>query len=455
MNTRTKFYTLLSLLVLATLIFPSTALAFDGRSGDRIVIPAGEVINDDLYLSASEVIVDGTINGDLLAAAETVVVNGIVTGDLLAAAETVVVNGIVTGDLWAAGSSVTINGEVGDDLFAAAAVVTVGRDAKVGDDVFGAAASVESRPGSLINGTLLIGAFQGLVSGSVAEDLLVGASRLRIEGSVGGDAKIAVDNADTSYTPSSMRFGPNAPDMPSVPGGLTFGTGARVDGLLKYTTPVLISIPSSVAAQVQHEFPPTDARIRDELNRQNGPTSAWLDALRRMVALVLVGLLIARLVPAWIVTPASKIQARALPSLGVGFLGIVIAPFILLAGLLAVILVAVLMGALTLGELVGAALALGLPVLTLVGVLFFLALGYLPQAAVAYLGGRWVLNRVRPEAASNIYWSLLVGLVILGIIFALPVLGGLLEFAVVLLGLGAIALLVWERRQQAPAAASA
>jgi hypothetical protein len=74
---------------------------------------------------------------------------------------------------------------------------------------------------------------------------------------------------------------------------------------------------------------------------------------------------------------------------------------------------------------------------------------------VAYLGGRWILNRVRPTAASNIYWTMLVGLMILGIVMALPVLGGLIEFIVVLLGLGAIALLIWERRQRPAVVASA
>jgi len=438
MNTRTKLFTILSLLVVSMLVFPTAALAFDGRTGDRIVIPAGEVINDDLYLSAREVIVDGTINGDLMVGAETVTVNG-----------------IVTGDLWATGNSVTINGEVGDDVFAAAAAVTLGREAKVGDDVFSGAASVESMSGSQIGGDLLIGAFQGLVSGTVAEDLYVGASRLRLEGSVGGDAMVAVDNAENRYTPNPMTYNPNMPEMPSVPVGLTFGKSASVGGLLKYTAPLTVSIPSSVTTDVQYELPPSDAQIRREVSQTDGPTSTFLAELRRLVALLLIGLLIARLIPAWIVTPASKIQSRPWPSLGTGLLGLILAPFILLAGLVAVILVAVLMGALTLGELLGAALAIGLPTLALVGALFFLALGYLPQAAVAYLGGRWILERVRPTAAGNIYWTMLVGLVILGIVMALPVLGGLIEFVVVLLGLGAIALLIWERRQQRPAAVTA
>ena len=431
MNPKTKLFTVLSLLVLATLVFVPAALAFDGRSADRVVIESGEVINEDLYITAREVIVDGTINGDLLAAGESVVING-----------------KVTGDLWAAGRTVTLNGEVGDDVFAAAAVVTLGSEARVVDDAFTAAASVESAAGSQVGGTLFIGAFQGLVSGQVAEDLFSGSSRLRIEGTIQGDAKIAINNTDDSYTPGPWMFGPDTPSMPSVPSGLTFGKDAEIAGLLEYTSPLAISIPSGIAAAVQHQLPPVDAQVSKEISSNDGPDSFVLDTLRRLVALLLVGLLLARLVPAWIMNPAARLQARPWPSLGMGMLSLIIAPFALLAGLALVILVAVLVGALTLGELVGAVLGVGLPALALLTAAFFLMLGYLPQAIIAFLGGRWILQRTRPASADNIYWALLVGLVVLGILMSVPVLGGLLSFLVILAGLGALVLLFLDRRAQ-------
>ncbi len=154
MKRSTRLLSIFSLLILASLVFAPAAQAFDGRSDDRIVIGKDEVINDDLYLAGSDIIIDGTVNGDLMAAGNTVVVNG-----------------SVTGDLWAAGRTVTVNGQVGDDLFAAAAAVTLGPDASIADDVFSSAASVETQPGSTIGGELMIGAFQGLVSGDVIENL--------------------------------------------------------------------------------------------------------------------------------------------------------------------------------------------------------------------------------------------------------------------------------------------
>jgi hypothetical protein len=436
MKTSNKFLAVFSLVLLASLIFAPAALAFDGRSGDRVVIGANEVINDDLYLSGREVIVDGTINGDLVTAAENVVING-----------------TVTGDLWAAGSSVIVNGEVGDDLFAAGAAVTLGPDARIGDDAFGGAGSVESKSGSQVGGSFLIGAGQTLLSGEIAEDLLAGTSRLRLEGTVGGDATLAVDTRNSSWSPSSMYFGPDAPAMPSVPAGLTFAEGAKISGRLEYTSAEPQSVPSSVASQVQHQLPPVDAQVSREISRNDGVTSSLLDNLRRLIALLLVGLLVARFFPIWIVSPAGRLQARPLPSFGLGLLGIVAFPGLWFVALGLIVLVAVLFGALTLGGLLGGSLALGFSSLGLATVIFFLALGYLPQTIVAYLGGRWILQRVSPSSADNRYWAVVVGLIVLAVLISLPILGGLLQFLAILAGLGAIILVLWERRPQAAAAA--
>ena len=73
-------------------------------------------------------------------------------------------------------------------------------------------------------------------------------------------------------------------------------------------------------------------------------------------------------------------------------------------------------------------------------------LSYLCQAIVAYLVGRWILSRIRPEWNSKIYAPLLIGLLILGLLIAVPVAGGLLQFLIVLAGLGAIVLVVFQGR---------
>ncbi|MEJ5200579.1 MAG: hypothetical protein WHX53_16820, partial [Anaerolineae bacterium] len=62
MKRKTRILNLVALFVLALLIFVPTASAFDGRSGDTVVIGKDEVINDDLFVAGETVTVDGTVN---------------------------------------------------------------------------------------------------------------------------------------------------------------------------------------------------------------------------------------------------------------------------------------------------------------------------------------------------------------------------------------------------------
>jgi hypothetical protein len=126
-----------------------------------------------------------------------------------------------------------------------------------------------------------------------------------------------------------------------------------------------------------------------------------------------------------------------------------------------VIVVAVVFGLLSLGALTWLTLLAGLPILGVAAFAILFVGSYLCQAVVAYLGGRWIVGRIRLEwnspaaraASSKLYAPLLIGLFILGVLIAVPVAGGLLQFLGVLAGLGAIALVLFERRPapQAPA----
>ena len=436
MNRKTRILNLLTLFVLALFILVPAASAYDGRGGESVVIGKDEVINDDLFVGGNTVTVDGTVNGDLITAGQTVTINGKVTGNVIAA-----------------GSSVTVNGEVGHDVFAAGAAVTIGSDARIGHNAYTAGASVESQGGSLIGGSLFIGAGQGLVSGQITKDLLAGAGRLRLESAVGRNAKIAVDASDTGFSPSTM-YGPNMPPMPNVQPGLTFGAEAHVAGSLEYVSPADgRGRQPCILRRSRIPCRPRMNSYRGNWRNEHSTSSYVFDALRRLVALLLVGLLIAWLAPRWITVPAEKLLSRPLPSLGVGLLGLVAAPLGWLVALGVVIVIAVIFGLLSLGGLTGLTLLAGLPALGLAFVAILFMLSYLCQAIVAYLGGRWILSRIRPEWNSKIYAPLLIGLLILGLLFAVPVAGGILQFLTILAGLGAIALAVFQGRQapQAPA----
>ena len=89
-----------------------------GGTGEQDIyhLPASEVVHDDLYVGAAEVIIDGVVEGDLVAAGGYIEVNGEVTGDVILAGGGVVINGKVGDDARVAGAGVTVAGAIGDDL---------------------------------------------------------------------------------------------------------------------------------------------------------------------------------------------------------------------------------------------------------------------------------------------------------------------------------------------------
>jgi cytoskeletal protein CcmA (bactofilin family) len=156
--------------------------AAEPRGGDQVVIARGEVIEDDLYVTANTVTIDGTVQGDLIAIANQVVVNGTVEGDLLAV-----------------GQGVLINGAIGDDVRAGGQAIKLGPDARLGGDLVIGGLSLETQQGSAVKGDLLIGAYQALLGGQIGRTVRGGLDRMELRGVVGGDVDVALSGeASTS-----------------------------------------------------------------------------------------------------------------------------------------------------------------------------------------------------------------------------------------------------------------
>jgi len=271
---------------------------------------------------------------------------------------------------------------------------------------------------------------------------------MRIEGLVGGDVKVDVANTSENLDIDPSFYSQELPSIPSIPSGLTLGNEAEIEGDLTYTSREEIRIARErIEGSLEHLLP----RVEEEITSQvrNTPArmaAAWMfNNVRRTIAFLLVGVLLAWLLPAWVMLPANRLQTKPWPSLGWGIVIFLIFPFIILIAIGVVISAALLLGALTLGSLLGAVLSLGGTVIFATISIYALALSFLTKAAVAYLGGRALLNRIQPQYAEKVIWPLLLGLVILAIIFAIPFLGGVAEFFVMIFGLVAIFLLLQER----------
>ena len=408
-----RSFRLLAALALLIGMAAGPLYAAEPRGGEQVVIARGEVIDDDLYVAANTVTIDGTIKGDLVAIANQVIVNGTIEGDLLAA-----------------GQGVLINGAIGDDVRAGGEAVKLGPDARVGGDLVVGALSLETQPGSTVSRDLLIGGYQALLGGEVGRTVRGGLNRMELRGAVGGDVDVAL-GGDTSA--SAVQFAPaGSIIIPTVPPNLTLGDSARIAGKLSYTSSAEAarSPSAQIGAGVAYNERPATAAAP--------PQPAWLSYLQRLATLLLIGALLLWFAPAWTRRLADTVQARPLPSLGWGVLS---AAALIIAGL------AILIGTIALAAMFGfarmgglAALIVGLGVLAnavlLLGSISFMA--FVAQALIAFTAGRWLLQKTQPAWAERPYLPLVVGLVLYLVLRAIPGLGTLTGLLVVLLALGAL-----------------
>jgi hypothetical protein len=180
--------------------------------------------------------------------------------------------------------------------------------------------------------------------------------------------------------------------------------------------------------------------------REPSAADRVLRELRRYLSIVLVGALLVWLAPRLIQPAAAWVRERPLPSLGVGAL-VFIGFFLLVLGLIiAMILISIPLGVLGFGRLVLTTVLGVLLGTSLLAYLFTVILLFLAAAVVGLAIGRLVLGLTGAGWAGQPYAALLLGVLIVVILTALPLIGGVLNFLVVLVGLGALALVIWSRR---------
>jgi cytoskeletal protein CcmA (bactofilin family) len=301
MNQTRKFLSIFALAALLVLTFITPVDAFDGRGGDKVVIGSDEVVNDDLYVSAQEFLLDGTVNGDVIAFGQIVTINGTVDGDLMTAGQTVVVNGEVTGSIRMAGS-----------------VLFVGVEASIGGDIVSAGYSLEVQQGSAVGQDLVFAGAQILLAGDVRRNVQVSTAAFELSGNVGGNVDAEVGDADQGQGgPPPMMFMPQSTvQVPEVKPGLMFDPSARIEGDLEYTQEKDLTFPAGVVSgAVTRRVPQArgGAAAREETTGQK--VGKWvLGFVRNSVTLILIGLLLLWLFPAFVRGLSAHLQAKPLPA---------------------------------------------------------------------------------------------------------------------------------------------
>jgi hypothetical protein len=422
-------------LVLTSVVFAASAWTIETRGGENVTIGADEVVEDDLYVGAQTVTVEGTVRGDLVAVGGTVRVNGTVEGDLISAGRTVIVTG-----------------RVEDDVRIAGQALVVGEDARVMDDLIAAGFSLETERGSTVGGELLYGGYQALVAGTVGENIRGGMTAFELSGEVDGNVNVEVGGEGAQPPGGRFAPGPPAVSIPMVEPGLTLTDTARVGGDLRYESSSRGDIVSG--AQIGGDVAYVQRPAEEAGPAQTGASAVLLESVRRFVVLLLIGLLLVWLTPRLVRGVADAVRSQPLLSLGWGVLSFLIVGVLVLIVLAATILLAIVFGLVTLGGLIPAIVSIGLLIDAVLVVAFLISVSYLAPVMVSFLGGRMILGRFQPDRVAGRVLPLVVGVLLYVLLRAIPILGAIVAVVVVLLGLGALSIWAWRTFRGAQASPS-
>ncbi len=433
-----KGLAILGIVLLSLFWLTPVAWAGEFKGGDEVIVGPDEVVEDDLYVGAETIRIEGTIKGDLIAAGSEIIVNG-----------------TVEGDFWGTAGYITINGELQDDVRIAGGVLTLGPNARIADDVFAAGYSFDAMDGSTVGGSLFWGGYQAELAGEVEEDFYGGMGALEIAGRIGGNVAVDVGEPDPDFEAAQPFFQTWVP-APMLPPGFRVTEGAEIGGKLTYTSGSRGEIESGaeIVGGVAYQTPvpsPVEVEEVKVLTSQQVMLNWSLDQLRRLAALLLVGLLLVWVVPGPVREAATALQTRPWGSLGWGILVVIfVCVAVPVVGFLMVVL-DLFLGVLGFGGLVVCITGLGILTNTTIVVGFLIAAGYVTKIVFSLLVGRMILERIRDSWGAGRVWPMVLGIVLFTIVRAIPILGWFIGLIVTLLGLGALWLMVGEacRRRRA------
>jgi hypothetical protein len=346
-------------------------------------------LGGDLYVAGSGTVADAATDRDLFVAGGTVTARGAIGQDAHFAGFDLGIETEVAGDVYAAGGAVAIRAPVGQDLTAFGVTVRL-------SDAGGVAGNARIAGGSVV------------VEGPVAGALLASGGEVLIDAEIGGDVRIMAGD---------LRFGPNA----------------RIGGTLDYAAPREAAIPASVIDPARVGFTRAEqwenaARASREWTGRDYPDLPGAGAVFGFLVVtigffVLLAAVALALAPARIEAMRQAALARPGLALLTGVLG--------LATVFGLVPIAVM-------TIVGLPL---LPVILLLALLLWIA-GYAFGVYVVALRVWTGMGGAEPTMPVRLA-VYAAGLLAVALLNVVPFAGWVLNFTLVLFGIGALAVPVY------------
>jgi hypothetical protein len=329
-----------------------------------------------------------------------------VEGDAILAGGHVTTATEVKGDLVAAGGEVSIGGAVGDDLYAAGGSVQF--DAIVNGNARVAGGNVSVGPATVVTGGLSLTGGQVEFDGIAHEYLQASGGTVRINGEVAGDAEVRAKE-------------------------LVIGPTARIGGRLVYYGPAEPTVPEGAVITGGLEFHERDVgRYFEQAQPEVRDAATSIGTFLWFIGVFVAGALFVLLLPGFTAEAAAAIGHKPLPSLGLGLAILLCVPFVAIVLLITII---------------------GIPLALLLMSLYLLVLflGWVTTALFIAQRGLEVLRPGKPVTRRWQLFALLLGLLALWLLKQIPLVGGLIGFLALLLGIGALTWRAFNGRRVATA----
>jgi hypothetical protein len=416
----------ISVLLLAVVV--TGALANEVMQATTCHVPAGRVIAGDLYVVCQDLTIDGQVEGALIGLAMTARISGKVDDDIYLVAR-----------------NLTIDGTLGDDVVALAGVLSLeaGGDWQDGRLIAVAAHAVVQSGVQIPDGLTMV-AYQLLMDGVVARDLLFAGEALTIGGQVDGEVNARTAGLELASTPMMSVLMPLLLNVPAAAPGLRVTDGATVGGDVAYTSTTEGWIGGDIGGDVRYTQavnPPTIEEFVAESSRIDALRAYFTQVAQEMVVLTLVGAVLLWLSPRLLLRPIELTGERVGLNMALGagaiFLSVPAFVLVLVLGVLGLVL---LLGVIRL-DVLTVAFGSAWGVVTLGGGgLFYFVVVYIARVVTASALGSWLINRITQADLSirQRILSITVGGGLIALLAALYPFGWVFNLISVVIGLGAL-----------------
>lgn len=342
------------------------------------------------------VVMRGSIKQDLYLAGGTVDMLANVEGDVLAAGGQVSIDNSVSGDVMAAGGNVAIRARVGDDVRVCGGNVTI--SGSVGDDLVACGGQLSLAPTASVGGRAWLGGGNVQINGKMSNGVKAAGNHIVVAGDITGDVDLYAESIDIE-------------------------PGAVIHGNLTYRSrqEARIASGATITGAVKREAlgPTAEARERARGFRP-------LARLALSITLMVAGIVLYLLFPTASVGAAHTVNESPWKSLGLGFAVLAATPLVVL--LLCISFFGIWLGLLALGVY-----------------LMLWLLGFLTGILNVGDWGLRLIDRAKTATKGWRVLSIIAALLALWVVRFVPILGGLVAFAIVVFGLGALTLYLWRR----------